>query len=201
MAQAEKAEEEGNSIASRYGAIKLIAEPPQIKQLLTAKLPTAGGATGAEAVHFACHGEATQGHVLDAAIILGQGQRMSPTWLANAPLGKQHRPFLFLNACQVGKAGELLGSFSGFAGESLKGGFSGFLAPLWSVDDGLAHDMALEFYDRVFGAGGTPPEPVASVLRDLRRRFAPESEKSSATRLAYVFYGHPNLTLHRRKEN
>lgn len=196
----EKAAQEGNTLASRYTAITLAAEPPQIKQLLYASLPAAGGAaTGAEVVHFACHGEATQGHVLDAAIILGQGQRMSPAWLANAPLGKQHKPFLFLNACQVGKSGELLGSFSGFAGESLKGGFRGFLAPLWSVDDGLAHDIAIEFYERVFGSEARRPEPVASVLRDLRRRFAPDTEKSSATRLAYVFYGHPGLIL--RKED
>ena len=191
----EKAELEGSSIVSRYGAIKLNAEPTQIKQLLTAKPLTTSGHTRTEAVHFACHGEATQGNVLDAAIILGAGQRMSPTWLANSPLGKQCQPFLFLNACQVGKAGELLGSFSGFAGESLKGGFRGFLAPLWSVDDGLAHDIALEFYDRVFGMGEKPQEPIASILRDLRRRFAPDTEKGSATRLAYVFYGHPSLTM------
>jgi hypothetical protein len=195
------AEAEGDTIASRYDAIKLIANASQLKQLLTAQLPVAGDARGAEAVHFACHGEAISEHPLEAAIILGEGQRMNPIWLTNSPLGKKFGPFLFLNACQVGKAGELLGSFSGFAGESLKGGFRGFLAPLWSVDDGLAHDIALEFYKRVFGNEGTPPEPIASVLRDLRRRFAPDTEKGSASRLAYVFYGHPNLTMRLVKEN
>lgn len=196
-----EAELEGSAITQRYGAIRLKAAPPEMRQLLTASLPLAQAPGGAEAVHFACHGEALQGHVLDAAIILDAGQRMSPMWLAAAPLGKQNRPFLFLNACQVGRAGELLGGFSGFAGESLKGGFRGFLAPLWSVDDGIAHAIAIEFYERAFGAGGKPPQPVAAILRDLRRRFAPATEKNSSTRLAYVFYGHPGLTLHRLQEN
>lgn len=196
-----EAEQEGTTLAQRYGAIRLQAAPAEIRQLLTARLPHGQAQVGAEAVHFACHGEAIQGHALDAAIILDQGQRMSPLWLAAAPLGKQCRPFLFLNACQVGLANELLGSFSGFAGESLKGGFRGFLGPLWSVDDGIAHAIATEFYERALGGGGKAPEPVAAILRDLRRRFAPDAEKNSSTRLAYVFYGHPGLTLHRIEEN
>ncbi len=169
--------------------------------MLYARIPDGGGAHGAEAVHFACHGEAIGAHPLDAAVILEDGQHLDPDYLTDSPLGAQFRPFLFLNACQVGKAGELLGSFSGFAGESLKGGFRAFLAPLWSVDDRIAHDIAIEFYNRAFGEPGTAPEPVAAVLRDLRSRFNPDQEKNSATRLAYVFYGHPGLTLHRTQEN
>lgn len=192
-----KAKEEGDSIAAQFDGIKLGATSSEIRQLLYAELPKNNSVTGAEAIHFACHGEALSGHALDAAIILDNGARMSPTWLAAAPIGKQYGPFLFLNACQVGKAGELLGSFSGFAGESLRGGFRGFLAPLWSVDDSLASEIAREFYDRTFGTKENPPQTVASVLRDLRRRFAPRNGSDSATSLAYVFYGHPNLTLHR----
>lgn len=193
-----KAEEEGNAIVAQFDGIQLGATAPEIKQLLYARLQKSGMVTGAEAVHFACHGEAVGGHPLDAAIILGNGQHMSPIWLTSSRLGMQYCPFLFLNACQVGKAGELLGSFSGFAGESLKGGFRGFLAPLWSVDDGIAHDIALEFYDRAFGTNGNPPQTVASALRELRRSFAPGLGRVSATSFAYVFYGHPSLTLHRK---
>jgi hypothetical protein len=192
----QQAMEEGAQIVQRYRAVQLAADAPQIKKLLTARLGDVDPGHGAEAVHFACHGEAMQQHALDAAVILGDGMRLSPLVFANAPLGKRCAPFLFMNACQVGKAGELLASFSGFAGEAIKGGFRGFLAPLWSVEDQLARDIALGFYEQVFGDADRAPRPVAEVLREMRARFA-DTEPNSLTRLAYVFYGHPGLTLHR----
>lgn len=192
----QQAMEEGTQIVQRYQAVRLAADAPQIKKLLTARLGDVDPGHGAEAVHFACHGEALQQHALDAAVILGDGMRLSPLVFANAPLGKRSSPFLFMNACQVGKAGELLASFSGFAGEAIKGGFRGFLAPLWSVEDQLARDIALGFYEQVFGDDTRAPRPVAEVLREMRARFA-DTEPNSLTRLAYVFYGHPGLTLSR----
>lgn len=192
----QQAMEEGSQLVQRYQALQLAADAPQIKKLLTARLGEVEPGHGTEAVHFACHGEALQHHALDAAVILGDGMRLSPLVFANAPLGKRSSPFLFMNACQVGKAGELLASFSGFAGEAIKGGFRGFLAPLWSVEDQLARDIALGFYEQVFGDGTRAPRPVAEVLREMRARFA-DTEPNSLTRLAYVFYGHPGLTLSR----
>lgn len=195
--QLAQAVEEGQQLVQRYQALPLQADAPQIKQLLMARLGAVGRPHGAEAVHFACHGEATQDHVLNAAVILGNGAPLSPLYFARTQLGRQCAPFLFMNACQVGKAGELLASFSGFAGESLRGGFRGFLAPLWSVDDTLARDIALSFYEQAFGDAARAPRPVAAVLRELRARFS-ESEPHSLTRLAYIFYGHPGLTLYRQ---
>lgn len=192
----QQAMEEGAQLVQRYQAVQLAADAPQIKKLLTARLGDVDPGHGAEAVHFACHGEALQQHALDAAVILADGMRLSPLVFANAPLGKRSSPFLFMNACQVGKASELLASFSGFAGEAIKGGFRGFLAPLWSVEDQLARDIALGFYDQVFGDEARAPRPVAEVLREMRARFA-DTEPNSLTRLAYVFYGHPGLTLRR----
>ena len=192
----QQATEEGAQLVQRYQAVQLAADAPQIKKLLTARLGEVEPGHGAEAVHFACHGEALQQHALDAAVILADGMRLSPLVFANAPLGKRSSPFLFMNACQVGKASELLASFSGFAGEAIKGGFRGFLAPLWSVEDQLARDIALGFYEQVFGDEARAPRPVAEVLREMRTRFA-DTEPNSLTRLAYVFYGHPGLTLRR----
>jgi hypothetical protein len=192
----QQAMEEGAQLVQRYQAAQLAADAPHIKQLLTERLGDVDPGHGAEAVHFACHGEALQQHALDAAIILADGMRLSPLVFANAPLGKRSSPFLFMNACQVGKASDLLDSFSGFAGEAIKGGFRGFLAPLWSVEDQLARDIALGFYDQVFGDEARAPRPVAEVLREMRARFA-DTEPNSLTRLAYVFYGHPGLTLSR----
>jgi hypothetical protein len=190
----EQAQEEGKQLVARYQALRLEAEAAQIKKLLMVRLED--GPPGAEAVHFACHGEALQQHALDAAVILDQGARLSPLVFANAPLGRQCGPFLFMNACQVGKASELLSSFSGFAGEALKGGFKGFLAPLWSVEDTLARDIALGLYDQAFGDAQRAPRPLAAILREMRAGFS-DTEANSLTRLAYVLYGHPGLTLRR----
>lgn len=195
----EKAKDEGDTLAARYNGIKLKATSREITELVDAMMKQKGGPSGAEAIHFACHGEVVGGRILESSIILDGGERMNPFVFLGSPLGEGYRPFLFLNACQVGLASSLLGTFSGFAGLSLQGGFRGFLAPFWSVDDVLAHDIALEFYQRVLRPEGTEAESVASVLRDLRRRFSPGSEEHSLTRLAYVFYGHPCLMLKHRK--
>lgn len=195
MQRLKHAEDEGDHLEKQYGATRLDAALPDVAKLLTAKQPSGG----AEAVHFACHGEVDTQHSLDATIILSDGKRLQPEWLLQTELGRKCNPLLFLNACQVGTAGDMLGSFSGFAGESLRGGFRAFLAPLWYVDDAIALQIAKSFYERAFGDGnkGKAPEPVANILRELRCRFDPHSEKKSATWLAYVFYGHPNLTLRR----
>lgn len=187
--------QEAETLSALYNAIPLMARSADIKQLLGAQIPNRGGTTGVQAVHFACHGEAIQDQAINAAILLEKDQRMSPLWLSNSQLGKQDRPFMFLNACQVGRTGELLGGLSGFAGQSLLGGFRGFIAPLWAVNDVIAHDIAVAFYERAFGNPPHGPQPVASILRELRQPFA--HDKTSATRLAYVFFGHPALTLRR----
>jgi CHAT domain-containing protein len=187
--------QEAETLSALYKAIPLMARSADIKQLLGAQIPNGGATTGVQAVHFACHGEAIQDQAINAAILLEKDQRMSPLWLSNSQLGKQDRPFMFLNACQVGRTGELLGGLSGFAGQSLLGGFRGFIAPLWAVNDVIAHDVAVAFYERAFGNTLHGPQPVASILRELRQPFA--NDKTSATRLAYVFFGHPALILRR----
>ena len=48
-----------------------------------------------------------------------------------------------------------------------------------------------------FGADAQPGEPVGAILRDLRARYDDRSETPVPTFLAYVYYGHPRLTLHR----
>lgn len=192
----QQATEEGAQLVQRYQAVQLAADAPQIKKLLSAQLGDLDPGHGAEAVHFACHGEALQQHALDAAIILADGMRLSPSFFGQSPLGKRSAPFLFMNACQVGKGSELLGSPAGFACMAIKGGFRAFLGPLWSVEDQLARDIALGFYEQAFGDEARAPRPVAEVLREMRARFA-DTEPNSLTRLAYVFHGHPGLTLRR----
>jgi hypothetical protein len=97
----------------------------------------------------------------------------------------------------IGIGGELLGDMGGFPGNCLKGGFGGVLGALWEVDDRVAKDVALEFWRRAMPASGKP-EPVAAILRDLRAKYVVDpATVPIATYLAYVYYGHPRLTLER----
>ena len=64
---------------------------------------------------------------------------------------------MFLNACQVGMAGETLGQYGGMAQAFVEAGASAVIAPLWSVKDDVARDISLRFYQAVF-SGTSPAE-------------------------------------------
>ena len=70
----------------------------------------------------------------------------------------------------------------------MRGGVSGFIAPLWEVVDVQAHDLALAFYAAVFKDG----KRVGEALRELRRGY---DKSKHTTPLAYIYYGHPKLLL------
>ncbi|HYZ68975.1 MAG TPA: hypothetical protein VE666_14440, partial [Mycobacterium sp.] len=64
---------------------------------------------------------------------------------------------------------------------------------LWQVDDAVAHEVAVMFYDEV---RRNPRRPYADILRELRgRAYADDGEDSYA---AYCFYGHPIATAAER---
>jgi hypothetical protein len=181
---------EAESLTRDYPAVRVSATHAGLARLLEGEVVENGAPVGTQAIHFACHGEADPADPGRAALLLSDSAVLSPSLFRAAPVGRKHQPFLFLNACQVGQAGEVLGEYAGFAGASISAGFSGFLAPIWSVEDSLAHDFALEFYRRAF-----TPTPVAEILRDLRARYTSDRRKS--TWMAYIFYGHPDLLIPR----
>jgi hypothetical protein len=81
------------------------------------------------------------------------------------------------------------------------------VAPLWSIDDKVAEQIALEFYKYALqpagvadgdGDGDDRPEPptVADLLRKVRAEVVANDEQvHESTHLAYQFYGHPSLRL------
>jgi hypothetical protein len=193
-----KAEAEGDELARRWGAIRLKATVDEMNALLEAGLEQDGVLLGgAEAIHFACHGEVDPRQPQEATIFLDNDWPLDASLFLEAPVGRTHQPFLFLNACQVGQAGESLGDYAGFAGCCLRNGFRGFVAPLWSVSDDIAHEVALQFYDAAFAA---PPTPVAEILRRIRCRYPANDRIPASTWLAYVFYGNPACMLRRAPE-
>ncbi|RZL08220.1 MAG: CHAT domain-containing protein, partial [Rubrivivax sp.] len=154
---------------------------------------------GVDAVHFAGHGDFDPSRPDGAALFLEDGTPLRSTAFRAARYGGECQPLLFLNACMLGIGGELLGDMGGFPGNSLRGGFGGVLGALWEVDDQVAHDVALEFWRRALPPAPARGEPIGAILRDLRTRYAPEAKPAPvATYLAYVYYGHPRLTLQRQ---
>jgi len=79
----------------------------------------------------------------------------------------------------------------GFAEQFMILGASGVIAPLWSVKDSIAHQVAVQFYERV---EREPDTPFAEILRDLRRKSYAD-EGGEDTWAAYTFYGDPLAVL------
>jgi len=67
---------------------------------------------------------------------------------------------------------------------------SAVVAPLWSVKDSIAHEVAMTFYQRM---KAEPKTPLAEILRDLRKRSYAETGGED-TYAAYCFYGDPLAT-------
>jgi hypothetical protein len=199
LARLPHAEAEAAALAVSHGGRVLAATSMALQQLIDARLDP-----GVQAVHFAGHGEFDPTLPDSGTLYLEDGSPLRSKLFRSANYGGTHQPLLFLNACMIGVGGELLGDMGGFPGNCLRGGFGGVLGALWEIDDDVAHQVALEFWQRALPAAPGKPEPVAAVLRDLRAKYASAATTAdgskalpSHTYLAYVFYGHPRLTLAR----
>jgi CHAT domain-containing protein len=147
------------------------------------------GIPPADLLHFAVHGRYNpQNPGQESGIILTDGHSLHANEIAARDLASN--PVVFLNACQVG-AGQLeLGAYSGVAAAFVEAGASAVVAPLWKIDDAIAREIALAFYDAV--ARG---EPLSEVLRKAREPFVDSYETKSATWMAYQLFGHPSFVV------
>ncbi|HET9210704.1 MAG TPA: CHAT domain-containing protein [Thermoanaerobaculia bacterium] len=144
---------------------------------------------GRSLLHFICHGES--GDDGSQALLMEKKEKLSPSFLRAMPGVKKafrdSKPLVFLNACQVGRVVPALIGVGGFAEQFMTLGASGVIAPLWSVKDSVAHQLAVELYQRI---DKEPQTPFAEILRDLRKRSYAE-EGGEDTWAAYCFYGDP----------
>ena len=181
------AEEEAKELKKTYHAASITAEGLPVRELLNGTPP-------ADILHFAVHGKfdpqaATEG------IQLVKGPPVVPDQIGGSNL-RDRAPFVFLNACQIGSAQTVLGGYGGVAHAFLEAGASAVVAPLWSIDDGIAKGIALTFYEQALAAApGASAPTVAGLLRQARHGLFDTAEAPSATYLAYQFYGHPSLRL------
>ncbi len=147
---------------------------------------------GADLLHFSLHGRFDPSGLEDG-LLLVDNKWLMPSQVKGTNL--RHGPFVFLNACQVGQGNDVLGVYAGMAEAFLFAGASAVVAPLWSVDDKVAHDIALSFYQATLRDGSDTP--AAEVLRRERAKF--NRDQQAATYLSYQFFGHPEMRLRLRK--
>jgi hypothetical protein len=147
------------------------------------------GEPTADLLHVSLHGSFDTSGIEDG-LLLVDGNYLYPNQVRGTRLGQRH-PFVFLNACQVGQGSLLLGHYAGMAAAFLFAGASAVIAPLWSIDDKVAHEIATTFYKETLR--GATAVPAAEVLRRERAKFL--SQGQSATFVAYQFFGHPEMTL------
>jgi hypothetical protein len=173
---------EAKEIQVRFGAHRIRPTNEAMFGLLK-------GNPSVDLLHFAVHGRYNpRDPGAESGIILVDGESLHANEIAARDLATH--PVVFLNACQLA-AGQLeLGSYSGVAAAFVEAGASAVIAPLWRVDDGLAKDIALAFYDRV--ARGVP---LSEVLRQAREQFVDSVDTTSATWMAYQLFAHPAFTV------
>ena len=140
-------------------------------------------------VHFICHGAKGRPGI-QVIYVQGNEQRLTSK-MARAMEGVKTQcaagAVIFLNSCEVGQPVPALAGGGGFARVFTEFGAGAVIAPLWSVDDTIAHDVATRFYAEVVSGSR---QPYAEILRDIRRR-AYNPQTGLNTYAAYCFYGDP----------
>ena len=152
-------------------------------------LQSAFARNGRTLLHVICHGKS--GEAGSQVLAMENEEPLDASYLRAMSGLKQgfrtSRPFVFLNACEVGRKEPALVGVGGFAEQFMILGASAVIAPLWSVKDSIAHQVAVEFYE---GIEKEPRVPFAEILRGLRKRSYAE-EGGEDTWAAYCFYGDP----------
>jgi CHAT domain-containing protein len=141
---------------------------------------------GRHLIHFACHGSS---EATEQTIYLNDNAKLDSTTFEGmdaADSAFAHaRPLVFLNACEVGRGAPALVGVGGFAATFIRKGAGAVIAPLWSVKDDVASEVARVFYTSLGGS-----RPFAEILRDFRAR-AYDAAGGEDSYAAYCYYGDP----------
>jgi hypothetical protein len=144
-------------------------------------------------VHFVCHGAANKAPGIQALYL--EDIQFDSNQMAGLRIENPDKAFVFLNACEVGRPVPGLSGIGGFSREFIVRGATGVVAPLWSVKDEIAYDVAVTFYSRLGAAS------FAEIIRDIRARAYRGATEGEDTYAAYCFYGDPLATIVQRKRH
>ena len=154
------------------------------------KVATSLFASQVDLVHFVCHGAASPAPGVQALYL--EDCAFDSIQMKGLPFPvKPDRPFVFLNACEVGRPVPTLSGIGGFVREFIERGATCVVAPLWGVKDKAAHEAATIFYTRL---GADPAVSFAEIIRDIRTRAYSGATLGEDTYAAYCFYGDPLAT-------
>lgn len=153
-------------------------------------------------LHYAGHGGAPAGDINQAGLVFEVTKDVdTDTWVPSSisatmveqyanlrpASGKGARPLVFLNACQVGRAGYQLTSIGGFAKAFIAAGAGAFISSLWEVGDEPAIAFCERFYERLC-QGDTIAQATTAARASAR-------DGGDPTWLAYVVYGQPDAKV------
>ena len=175
-------------LEEQFGATPVTATPAGVRELLRSG--------SFDLLHFSGHGAADPDDILDAKLLL-QGRKRGGTVQAeylgattvseNASRPHEAGPIVVLNACQVGRAGELLTTVGGFAQAFLDAGASAFVSCLWSVKQEPSRIFVERLYEELLE--GTPIGLASARAREETRT------SGDATWLSFVVYARPDAVL------
>jgi hypothetical protein len=181
VAELKEAKAEAKHLIRHYRANPVDATTDQVLMALE-------GERGPDILHLAVHGKFSTEELEDGL------QMVDGTYLSRRSVSGVEASgvrLVFLNACQVGQGRSALGAYAGMVPAFLGIGAQAAIAPLWNVDDKVAKDFAQGFYTAVL-KGGTAP---AEYLRRRRAGTLGAAGAKLSTPLAYLFFGHPRLTV------
>ena len=185
---------EGQELTATYPSVWVKGNDAEFAALLRGVFTDRGAPVSAQVLHVAAHGEVDPEAPMNTGVVLADTRvHIDESVVLGSDFARTAAPFVFLNCCQV--ASDSGGSLieGGLAAAFLEAGARGFIAPLWSIDDQVAKDTAVRFYEQTV----TGKRPVGEVVRELRARFNEFPQRDQPTPLAYVYYGHPGLLFTR----
>lgn len=177
-------------LEERFDATPVTATPNGVRELLRSGQ--------FDLLHFSGHGAADPSDILDAKLLLQGRERdgtVEPEYLGATTVSENCRPpgegevgpVVVLNACQVGRSGELLSTVGGFAKAFLDAGASAFVSCLWSVHEEPSRFFVEKLYEELLA--GTPMAKASARAREETRKAG------DATWLAFVVYSRPDAVL------
>jgi hypothetical protein len=184
-----------DALPASAGEVEQLSRLPGFERLPGRLAAVAAGipARSGRIVHVIAHGHAeVVGGAPVFAVKLEDGDIDETTWrgIIERAATAGARPFVFLNACDVGRNAVYAGFVQGWAPSTLEAGGAGLIGALWPIDDAVAARYAGAFYERIRAEGEAPA--IGQTLADLRARFY---ETGDVTYLAYVLYGDVSLRI------
>ncbi len=158
---------------------------------------------GFDLLHFAGHGRWSDGTPQAQELLLAAFSEVEDVPLARYSDGELRHdlpdrgavdaaaqgPFVFLNACDIGRLPSGPAALGGFPEAFLRGGAAAFVGCSWAVGD----DPASTFVEAFYAALADDDATIADATRTARRAARDDADLSE---LAYAVYAHPRARIH-----